>query len=496
MPTTTRRRSSFSPLASAMTSISRSTACCGSPPSSAAKASLAPGTSSRSSRIRAARPSAAKSPCALASVSRAPSISPAWRWMIASCTLASARAGSSSMARRSDASSPAATRLSASLGTSASKNRATAAGGWTPTNSDTSLPSLNALTAGMPWIWNACAMRGLASVSSLARTTWPSRSAAACSRIGPSARHGPHHSAQKSTTTGVVLDCSMTCCWKSCSVTSMTAMVCKGTRGEAVPRAQRRGPAGRPPARPHRHPPLRRHGVQVAATGGPRRADLRRARPRASDPAPSPEAYTYEDLAGDLVEVLDDAGLERAVLAGASMGAHTALRLALDHPERVAGLVVVTPAYDPESWPGDLARWDALSDGLRQGGVDGFVAAYGDGPGGATPEKWKDALQTVLRQRLAAHEHPGAVADALKAVPRSRPFASRDDLRAIAAPTVVVADRDEPDPGHPLAVGELYASLIPGARLVVEEEGNSPIAWQGGQLSKVIAEVAAQAFGS
>src|SRR3954465_10962963 len=109
----------------------------------------------------------------------------------------------------------------------------------------------------------------------------------------------------------------------------------------------------------------------------------------ASDPAPSPEAYTYEELAGDLLAVLDEAGMERAVLAGASMGAHTAVRVALEHPERVAGLVVVTPAYDPQDWPGDLQRWDALSDGLRRGGVDGFVQAYGD----EGPEKWKDTLQ-------------------------------------------------------------------------------------------------------
>ena len=129
---------------------------------------------------------------------------------------------------------------------------------------------------------------------------------------------------------------------------------------------------------------------------------------------------------------------------------------------------------------------------MRDGGVDGFVEAYekSDPP---TPEKWRSTLQTVLRQRLGAHEHPDAVADALQAVPRSRPFEMREQLREIAAPTVVVADRDEPDPGHPLAIGELYASLIPGARLVVEEEGQSPIAWQGGQLSKVIATVAAQA---
>jgi len=56
-----------------------------------------------------------------------------------------------------------------------------------------------------------------------------------------------------------------------------------------------------------------------------------------------------------------------------------------------------------------------------------------------------------------------------------------------------VASRDDADPGHPLAVGEEYARSIPGARLVVEEEGRSPVAWQGGQLSKVIAALAAGA---
>src|SRR3954451_9398775 len=405
MPTTTRRRSSFSPLALAMTSISRSTACCGSPPSSAAKASLAPGTSSRSSRIRAASPSAAKSPCALASVSRAPSMSPALRWMIASCTRASARAGSSSMARRSDASSPAATRPSASEGTSASKNRATCAGGWTPTNSETICPSLNALTAGMPWIWKACATRGLASVSSLARTTWPSRSAAACSRIGPSARHGPHHSAQKSTTTGVSFDFSMTCCWKSCSVTSMTAM---SPRVRRVTLFQERSGEGHPVVLLHGLTATHRYvvmGSKSLQRGGHDVLAYDARGHGASDPAPSPDAYTYEELAGDLLAVLDEAGMARAGLAGASMGAHTAVRVALEHPDRVAGLVIVTPAYDPETWPGDLVRWDALSDGLRNGGVDGFVAAYGESDP-PTPEKWRETLHTALRPPPGAPPPP------------------------------------------------------------------------------------------
>jgi pimeloyl-ACP methyl ester carboxylesterase len=206
-----------------------------------------------------------------------------------------------------------------------------------------------------------------------------------------------------------------------------------------------------------------------------------------SDPAPTPDAYGYDDLVADLRRVMDERGIARAVLAGASMGAHTLLRFALQHPERAAALVVVTPAYDPvdNDDPDRLARWDALADGLRSGGVEGFVDAYGD-PG--VPDAWRETVFKVLRRRLGAHEHPEAVADALHAVPRSRPFGTLHDLAAIAAPTVVVADRDEADPGHPLSVGEDYARVIPGARLLVEEPGRSPIAWQGGQLSKVIAE--------
>ncbi len=100
----------------------------------------------------------------------------------------------------------------------------------------------------------------------------------------------------------------------------------------------------------------------------------------ASSPAPGAGAYGYRELCADLEAVLDACGLERAVLAGASMGAHTLLRFALEHPERAAGLVLITPAYEPESNddPERLARWDALAEGLRRGGVEGFVAAYGE----------------------------------------------------------------------------------------------------------------------
>jgi pimeloyl-ACP methyl ester carboxylesterase len=205
-----------------------------------------------------------------------------------------------------------------------------------------------------------------------------------------------------------------------------------------------------------------------------------------SPPAPLPSEYEYDDLVGDLLGVMDDRGIDSAVLAGASMGAHTALKAALEHPARVTGLVVITPAYH-EDGPRDFDRWDALANGLRNGGIEGFVDAYGD-PG--VPDAWKDTVLRVIRQRLERHEHPDAVADALHVVPRSTPFGTVADLRAITVPTVVVGDRDEADPGHPLAVATAYADAIPNAELVVEEPGASPIAWQGGQVSRVIAALA------
>jgi pimeloyl-ACP methyl ester carboxylesterase len=206
-----------------------------------------------------------------------------------------------------------------------------------------------------------------------------------------------------------------------------------------------------------------------------------------SEPA---DGYGYERLADDLRAVLEDREIHRAVLAGASMGAHTLVRFALEHPERAAALVLVTPAYDPEDDGRGLDRWDALSDGLREGGVDGFLAAYGEP---RVPEAWRETVRTVLRQRLSAHEHPEAVADALREVPRSRAFESWRDLGALDVAVTVVASRDEADPEHPYATGERYAEAIPGAELVSEEPGKSPLAWQGGQLSRVIAETAARA---
>lgn len=213
-----------------------------------------------------------------------------------------------------------------------------------------------------------------------------------------------------------------------------------------------------------------------------------------STAASYPGEYGYEHLARDLEAVLDSLGVERAVLAGASMGAHTAVRVALLRPERVAGLGLITPSFDPAKarTSAELARWDALAQGFREGGLDGFMRAY---EVEAVPPAWRETVERVIRQRLSEHEHPEAVADALEVTPRSRPFEDMRELAQVRVPTIVVASRDEADPGHPLAVGERYARAIEGAQLIVEDTGpplRSPIAWQGGQLSTALADLAAR----
>jgi pimeloyl-ACP methyl ester carboxylesterase len=60
-------------------------------------------------------------------------------------------------------------------------------------------------------------------------------------------------------------------------------------------------------------------------------------------------------------------------------------------------------------------------------------------------------------------------------------------LEHLDVPTLVVGSRDEADRLHPLSVAQEYAARIPGAELVVEDEGESPLAWRGAQLSRAIA---------
>jgi 3-oxoadipate enol-lactonase len=206
-----------------------------------------------------------------------------------------------------------------------------------------------------------------------------------------------------------------------------------------------------------------------------------------SSPPQERTAYEYADLLGDLEAVVERFELERPVLAGSSMGAATAMAYALEHPERLAALVQITPAYagrprtdgvkDDRIW---LRFADALEDG-----IDRFVeeAVPAD-----MPDRWRELAKRANRQRMERHRDLRAVADAMRVVPFSRAFDGLEPLEHLQVPTLVVGSRDEADAIHPLAIARDYATRLPHSELLVEDEGQSPIAWQGARLSRAIGD--------
>jgi pimeloyl-ACP methyl ester carboxylesterase len=205
-----------------------------------------------------------------------------------------------------------------------------------------------------------------------------------------------------------------------------------------------------------------------------------------SDPAPGGSGYGPEELSADLGRVLAAEAPGRPLLCGHSMGCHTVASYALEHPGEPAGAVLIGPvSLGLPPAEERLAYWDRLADGLERKGVEGFMRAYE-----AELEvegRWREVSLRITRQRLELHRHPAALAQAIREVARSVPFDGLVELQSLDLPTLVVGSRDEADPAHPLSVAEAWAERLPRAELISEPAGESPLAWQGGRLSREIA---------
>jgi 3-oxoadipate enol-lactonase len=206
-----------------------------------------------------------------------------------------------------------------------------------------------------------------------------------------------------------------------------------------------------------------------------------------SDPAPPEQSYGYPELIADLERVVEaEVATDRFLLAGHSMGAHTAVGYALAHPQRLSGLVIIGPTYTGGPLAADtLAYWNGLAAALEGEGIDGFVEFLTRE--GKTAADWRESVARISRERMELHRDPRELARALRETPASKPFGSLKDLAGLDLPALIVASNDEADPGHPYAVAEAYAAALPRGRLISEDEGQSPLAWQGGRLSREIA---------
>ena len=168
-----------------------------------------------------------------------------------------------------------------------------------------------------------------------------------------------------------------------------------------------------------------------------------------------PGDYGMAMLADDIVAVMDAAGVERAAIAGVSLGGMIAMQLALDHRDRVTALALIctSATMDPAAWRDRIATvrghgTAAIAD-LAMGRFlsPGFVRAH-------------PAAAASVRRGLVAMADDG-YAGAGAAI-RDMDLIGR--LPGLALPVLVIAgDRDLSTPfaGH----GERIAAAIPQARV-------------------------------
>jgi len=192
---------------------------------------------------------------------------------------------------------------------------------------------------------------------------------------------------------------------------------------------------------------------------------------RSTTVPPGAARYKIEDMAGDIVTILDAYGIERAHLAGMSLGGYLSQMVALDQPERIASLCLI--ASEPLGWDGAPLPHisDAFMDHFRALGTLDWSDAVAvteflvesdrlcAGPGTAFDVQ---AARTRVGQVLARTDSPASMFNHAT-LDSARDWTGR--FRDIACPVLVV--HGEADPILPPENGRAIAAGIEGAALKV-----------------------------
>ena len=180
-----------------------------------------------------------------------------------------------------------------------------------------------------------------------------------------------------------------------------------------------------------------------------------------SEPAPR---FMMEEHADAMFDALGELGIRRAVVVGLSWGGMIGMRLALQHPEKVAGLVLMDTSAEPERLAKRL-RFRAMIAMHRRIGISESLyrseiapLLFGSKTLASDPE-----LVLASYHRAMGFDRGGLARAAIAVVIHRRNVLA--DLPKIRTPTLVVCggeDRSLPPP-----FSERIAQAIPGAELVV-----------------------------
>ena len=170
--------------------------------------------------------------------------------------------------------------------------------------------------------------------------------------------------------------------------------------------------------------------------------------------------FTYWDSARDLLGLMDNLGIERAVVGGMSQGGFLSLRATLLAPERVRALILLATSSTTEE-PEKLEQYQQMADiWLNVGPVDDLVTAVADIII-AHPEenqrwiaKWQARPKELMREPTACLFGREALTDR---------------LAEITCPAIVVHGTD--DTSISMADAELLADGLSGAGPVVKVPG-------------------------
>ena len=179
-----------------------------------------------------------------------------------------------------------------------------------------------------------------------------------------------------------------------------------------------------------------------------------------------PGDYMIADLAADALAVLDAAGVDRAAVAGVSMGGMTAMHLAIHAPERLTAIAVCNSAaeMDPALW---LARVAAVREHGLAAMTDAIMARWFPPATIAAHPAWLATARSTFEAL-----DPAGYAGCCMAIAT---LSVKDGLPGITTPTLVVGGTL--DRGTPMETGaEPIAAAIPGATLASLPTGHiSPL---------------------
>jgi 3-oxoadipate enol-lactonase len=197
-------------------------------------------------------------------------------------------------------------------------------------------------------------------------------------------------------------------------------------------------------------------------------------------------AGTLHQLAEDLAGLIDALELERAAVAGFSLGGTIAMRMAVDHPDRVGALVLVATSSRvgkaAAEWYAQRSAMVSASDPELKGTIDRDTEdVYRNSP---------EELAAGLKIRRESTSDPRGYGNACRALAALGNQPLDPNLPRIRSATLIVtSDLDQLCPPR---AAEIVASGIPGSRLHMVEGAGHPIPVERpGELARLILDFTA-----